>query len=438
PTTQEDAVTRRQDGTAGREVPEPGEAPPLAAPDPAASREEVLARFRDEVYGRAPQDGWDLSWELLAEHVTSARLLRQQWSLAITTPGGSWRCVVMIDLPIASDPVPAFLGLNFRGNHAVTTDLGVLDVQGESPDRCGEIHGGGLREPITLPIARGIEAHRWPAELITSRGFAAITACYLQVGPDSADLHSHGLPALFDTAAARAEDPHAWGGISVWAWLLSRILDALEGGMSPAVDAGRVAVVGHSRLGKTALWAAAQDPRLAAAVSNASGCMGAARSRPVAETPEVLARIRPYWFAPRFAETVLAGTPLPVDQHQLLAAIAPRPLHVGSASEDHNADPVGELSSLLAASPAWGADPVAAAQRIATPPGVRALPSADGSAERPGGVRAERPGDGPTLPPPDTAHHWPDAPLGHHLRRGVHDMMPWDWMQWLDGAEKWL
>ena len=386
--------------------------PRLARTDPSASRDEVLAHFRDDVYGRCPAKGWDLSWELLSEHRTATHVLRQQWSLAISTERGAHRCVVMVDLPEGPGPAPTFLGLNFRGNHACTADPDVLDIQDLPPSRYGPIHYGGLREAVTLPAARGIEAHRWPSELVTSRGYAVITSCYLQCGPDSVDIFGHGIHPLFATTSAATRDSRSWGAISIWAWLLSRILDALEAGMGPGVDAGRVAVLGHSRLGKTALWAAAQDPRFAAAISNDSGCMGAAQSRDVGETPEVLARIRPYWFAPRFSERVLAGALLPVDQHQLIASIAPRPVYVASASEDLNADPQGELASLLAAAPAW------AAGGAASP-----LPQLDCA---------------PQLPPPDTAHQWDEVPLGHHLRRGGHEMLPWDWMQWLDFADRWL
>lgn len=377
----------------------------LAKANPLESPEEVLAHFRDDVYGRAPVDGWELTWELLADHVTATSVRRQQWALDITTRLGAFRCVVMVDLPAEATAVPAFLGLNFRGNHACAADADVLDIQHEPSKRCGQIHYKGLREPVTLPVSAGIEAHRWPSELVTSRGYAAITACYLQCGPDGADIFGHGVYPLFSAPSAETREVNSWGGISIWAWLLSRILDALHEGMAPAVDASRVAVAGHSRLGKTALWAAAQDPRFAAAISNNSGCMGAAQSRPVGETPEVLARIRPYWFAPEFSETVLAGKPLPVDQHQLLAAIAPRPLYVASASEDANADPAGELTSLLASAHAWGVDSTAA---------------------------------DPNLPLPDSVRRWDDAPLGYHLRRGGHDMMPWDWIQWLDFADRWL
>lgn len=380
-------------------------ATPLAEANPAASREDVLAHFREDVYGCAPIDGWELAWELAAEHVTATQMVRQQWVLSISTELGTHRCVVMIDLPRGATAVPAFLALNFRGNHACTADGDVLDLQHEPPERLGAIHYTGLREPVTRPVPRGIEAHRWPAELVTSRGYAAITSCYLQCGPDSVDVFRHGIHPLFSSTTADTRDPRAWGGIAIWSWLLSRILDALEAGMAPAVDAGRVAVLGHSRLGKAALWAAAQDPRFAAAISNNSGCMGAALSRPVGETPEVLARIRPYWFAPRFTETVLAGQPLPVDQHQLIAAIAPRPVYVASASDDANADPQGEFAALRTAAAVWGAH--------------------TGPADL-------------EFPEPDTVRWWSDAPLAHHVRRGGHDMMPWDWMQWLSFADRWL
>lgn len=376
---------------------------PLAEPDPDASRAEVLTHFHDDVYGRPPTAGWELSWELLREHVTAARLLRQQWALVIETARGAHRCSVLVDLPPGPGPVPAFLGLNFRGNHACTADPEVLDPQHESSQRGGAIHYEGLREPVTLPVSRGVEAHRWPAELAVGRGYAAITASYLQCGPDSPDIFEQGIHRLFGTTRAGTREPHEWGSLGIWSWLLSRILDAVVGGMVPAVDPGRVAVLGHSRLGKAALWAAAQDSRFAAAISNNSGCMGAAQSRPVGETPELLARIRPHWFAPRFSETVLAGRPLPVDQYQLLAAIAPRPVYVASASADTPADPEGEFGSLCSAAPAWSAD-----------------------------------AGTPEFPPPDSVRSWPGVPLGYHLRRGEHEMMPWDWIQYLDFADRWL
>ncbi|MGO1972810.1 MAG: alpha/beta hydrolase family protein [Propionibacteriaceae bacterium] len=383
----------------------------VARADPNASRAEVMAHFREEVYGRAPTDGWDLSWELLHEHATATHLLRQQWALIISTELGTHRCVVLVDLPegARSDKgamgVPAFLGLNFRGNHACTADPDVFDIQRESPERCGPIHYQGLREDVTLPVSRGVEAHRWPAELVTSRGYVAITSCYLQCGPDSIDIFRHGIHRLFSTSTVDTRESHDWGSLSIWAWLLSRILDALHGGMVPAVDASRVAVVGHSRLGKAALWAAAQDSRFAAAISNTSGCMGAAASRSVGETPELLSRVRPQWFAPRFNETIRADEPVPVDQYQLLAAIAPRPVYVASASEDAPADPEGEFRSLCTAAPAWGVDPGAAI---------------------------------PQFPAPDTVRSWGDVPLGYHLRRGEHEMMPWDWIQYLSFADRWL
>ena len=192
----------------------------------------------------------------------------------------------------------------------------------------------------------------------------------------------------------------------MWAWALSRVMDALQRGMIPEVDPDRVIAMGHSRLGKTALWAAASDERFAAVISNNSGCMGAAASREVGETPEVLARVRPYWFAPAFARQVLGGQPLPVDQHQLLACIAPRPLYVASASEDRGADPEGEFASWHTARQVWGL--------YDYPAGPVPMPA-------PGGAVS---GDG--------------APLGYHLRAGGHDVTAFDWHHWLDFADRWV
>ncbi|MGO1465630.1 MAG: glucuronyl esterase domain-containing protein [Candidatus Corynebacterium faecigallinarum] len=193
---------------------------------------------------------------------------------------------------------------------------------------------------------------------------------YLQLGPDSPDLYSAGLFPLF-----RPSNSTSWGGIGMWAWYLQRMLDVLR-----VERLGSVHIAfGHSRLGKTAIWAAAQDPRFSAVVSNDSGCMGASLSvSPGVETPAVLARVRPYWFNDDFVDGVLAGRELP-SQDQLLSSIPPRVVYVASAEEDVGADPRGEEMSV----------------------------------ER---VRA--------------AH--PDAAVGYHCRPGPHDVQDVDWQHYLD------
>lgn len=188
-----------------------------------------------------------------------------------------------------------------------------------------------------VPVFLGLRWDRdqWPRERVTERGYGLASAVYTDIRPDADD----GRP--------RAEDE--WGAIGQWAWALSRLLDRLAA--DPRVDASRVVAIGHSRLGKVALWAAAQDERFAMAISNNSGCGGAALSRrDVGESVEAITRTFPHWFCPRFSGYAGREAELPVDQHELIAAIAPRPVVVGSAAEDTWADPEGErLGAELAA-----------------------------------------------------------------------------------------
>ena len=169
-------------------------------------------------------------------------------------------------------------------------------------------------------------------------------------------------------------------------------------------DGTRVIVHGHSRLGKAALWAAAQDERFAAAISNNSGCMGAAIDRGVGESHEVITTAFPHWFTPAFGALIAAGGSPEVDQHQLMACIAPRPLHVNSASEDLHADPEGEFEGWRRASAAWTGH-------------------ADTST---------------TFPSPGGSVRIPGAPLSYHLRPGGHAVERFDWEHWLDFADRCL
>jgi hypothetical protein len=294
----------------------------------------------------------------------------------------------------APGPVPAFLGLNFRGNHAVHADPGIrLSTAWIEAD-----DAGGVVAHRATEAARGTRGSRWPVERIVGRGYALATAYAGDVAPDH--------PALWRTGLAGEDVPAGSGALAAWAWGLSRALDALE--MQPEVDASRVAVLGHSRLGKAALWAAAEDERFALAVSNASGRMGAALTRRrFGETVAFLNLVFPHWMAPRFHDYSHREAALPVDQHQLLALVAPRPLYVASAADDRWADPRGTLLAARAAAPAW---------RLLGVAGVDAI-------DAPDAFDLERPVLGP---------------VGHHRRRGGHDLTAGDWEHFLAFADRHL
>ena len=210
-----------------------------------------------------------------------------------------------------------------------------------------------------------------PAEEIIDRGFAVATFCYKDVTADSAVFD--GLAEMYP------RDPKTgWGKIGMWAFAASRVLDYLE--TREDIDASRACVTGHSRLGKTALWCAAQDERFSMAVSNCSGCSGAAISRgKIGESVARIAEVFPYWFCGNYQAWSGREAEMPFDQHMLLALIAPRKLYVCSAEQDSWADPESEFLCCAAASEAWTAlrvpglvapDELPAADRALTEGGI--------------------------------------------------------------------
>jgi hypothetical protein len=362
-------------------------------------RAELLATFASQEYGRTPGPRPPL-WVSDVSRVPGAlegRAIRIQVTLHFgSAPGGPMMHLLMYLPAQATSAAPVFLALNFRGNQAVADDPGVRLATSWLPD-----DNPGVREHHATEASRGTEASRFPLDLLLSRGYGLATAYYGDLDPDFDDGFQNGVqPLFYQTGQTRPADDE-WGAIGAWAWGLSRAMDYLD--TNPEVDERRVVVLGHSRLGKAALWAAAQDDRFAIVVSNESGCGGAAlHKRIYGETVESITRTFPHWFDVNFRQYAGHEDRLPVDQHELLALIAPRPLYVASADGDQWADPKGEFLAAAAADPVY---------RLLGQPGlgVSAMPAVD-------------------HPVGDT--------IGYHVRSGKHDLTRYDWEQYVAFAER--
>lgn len=252
--------------------------------------------------------------------------------------------------------------------------------------------------PFLLHIAfrPGIPDRYYPVEEIIDNGFATASFCYKDVVPDTDEGFVGGLAGMYMEGSRK---PNEWGKISMWAWAASRVMDYLQ--TVEEIDKGRIAVVGHSRLGKTALWCAAQDERFAIAMSNDSGCSGAAMARgnKGEQIKDIIEKFS-YWFCENYRKYVDNEKNMPFDQHFLLAAIAPRLIYVSSAQEDAWADPRSEFLSCTAV------------QGVYELFGLRGLATQD------------------EFPQPGTTLH--EGEIGYHLREGTHFLSRYDWLRFME------
>ncbi len=332
-------------------------------------RAEILELFRNNVYGRSPGRPERVRFRMIEElprAMDGAATLKRVEVLSQQS-GREHRFELTVFLPNArTTPAPVFLLLNNR------------PVSNTDPTRRE-------RSPF------------WPAEQVIARGYGIAAIQNNDLAPDDKERFRLGVMSLFDN-----RDPDTgWGALAAWGWGASRAMDYFE--TDARIDASRIAVVGHSRGGKAALWAGAEDERFALVVSNDSGEGGAALTRRT--FGETLARITdvfPHWFAGKYASFKHRVDALPVDQHMLLALIAPRSLYVASADDDLWADPRGEFLSLAHSSPAFAL----------------------------WGDRTIGPDEMPALGRPLHAGR-----RGYHIREGGHNLTEYDWQSFMNFAD---
>lgn len=317
---------------------------------PLLPREQMLSILLSQVYGQLPPRPEQLSFtrEVLGAPTFGGKAECTRVTAHCTLHGKPFSFPFYATIPTAPGKHPFFVHINFR------------------PE---------------------VADYYQPIEEIIDNGFAVLSFDYNAVTRDDGDFTQGLSGVLFEAGHRGPGDP---GKIAMWAWAAQRVMDYAE--ECDVLDLSCSVVCGHSRLGKTALLAAATDPRFAFACSNESGCSGAAISRGKdGETVADICRVFPYWFCENYPLWSGREGEMPFDQHYLVAAIAPRKVLIGSAALDGWACPVAEQLCCYAAAPAF-----------------------------PGGFHCP---DRPAVP----GEAWLDGDIGYHLRAGGHFFSREDW-----------
>ena len=360
-------------------------------------RPELLALFQHYMYGAIPPKPAHTRARDLGEYhdflagKATLKLVRLE-----TGPAKAPQIDLMLVVPNERPgPAPVFLAMDFCGNHALTDDPRVPLARSWLGDACK-----GCTNNAATEAARGSQAADWPLAEIVRRGYALAAFYSGDVDPDRKEV-SEGLYAWLAGGDPARNNPTNRGTIAAWAWGFHRCVDYLV--TQPGVDAHRIAALGHSRNGKTALLAAAFDERIAIAFPHQAGCGGSAPSR--GKTGESVKAINdhfPHWFNARFKQFNDAPERLPFDQHCLVALCAPRPVLFSAAEGDQWANPAGQFQVLRAADPVY---------RFL---GMKGL------------AVQEMPPRGQLV----------DSPLGYYVREGNHSMTTNDWTVFMNFADQ--
>ena len=361
-------------------------------------RGEIIDLFEEHVYGARPGEIALSSYQVMEEDqkALGGKALRKQIKLVFKKGDHYLEALVLMYLPHQVDHAPLFLGLNFFGNHTVIDDPQVMLTSSWMRNNFNM----GIKEHKATDDSRGQLSHRWAIDRIIDSGFGVVTMYCGDIDPDRDDFNDGIHPFLYREGQTHPQ-PNEWGTLAAWSWGLSRALDYLK--EDPHTSDSKVIAMGHSRLGKSALWAGAQDTRFHGVISNDSGCGGAALSkRKFGENAKAINANFPHWFCDNFKNYNGKEEELPLDQHMLMALIAPRPLYIASAEKDIWADPKGEFLSGVHATVVYKFF------------GMEGL-------------------SGSELPPVDQPIH---HTVGYHIRSGKHEVTDYDWEQYILWAQK--
>lgn len=334
-------------------------------------RAEIVKKFEEIIYGKMPGNFDRIQFSVVNQDdaAMNGKATRKEIRIEIQKNNQTVKLDLLLFVPNgAKKKVPVFLLINNRGK--------------ENTDP-----------------TRKTKSPFWPAEAVIESGFAVAAFHVGDMAPDDKDAYRNGVLSLYPDLL---NAPDGMKAVGAWAWGASRVMDYFL--TDANIDASKVALVGHSRGGKASLWAAAADQRFAICFTNCSGNTGAALAR--REFGERIARINstfPHWFTDNYKKYNGKEQTLPVDQHMLIALIAPRPVYATNASKDLWADPTGTFLSLKNAEPVYALF----------------------------GKKSALPKDPPGINKPVI-----NSVLGYHNREGEHDLTVYDWNNFLQFAKQ--
>ncbi len=310
---------------------------------------EILKLFAQEIYGEVPIPLPIKKTRVIEKETMVFDGLGKRSQVELTFENNN-RIVhfdILIYLPAKYLTTPVFIGYNHYGNHTVSEDPSIRLTESWVADNpsFGIVHN-----QITEQ-SRGVSSEKWPIKMILEAGYGIATIYHGDIDPDR-NNYADGIHPLAYSNSQISPAKDEWGSVAAWSWGLSRAIDYFE--TTQLIDSKNIILFGNDKLAKAALWATAIDERVAMCIASNSGCLGAALSRrKFGDTVAKLAYKNQNWFCNNLKKYAGMESELPVDQHMLLASIAPRPLFIVSAKDDIWSDPRGEFLSAIHASPVY-------------------------------------------------------------------------------------